>query len=1090
MKVRMFTCLLVVLLGAACLFAQNESGTLTGVVTDNTGAVVAGAAVTVVNSKTGVRRDVKSNGEGTYTVPFLSPGQYDATVQEEGFRAESRIGIPIDVQQTVRADFVLSVGTFKQTVEVKAAAVQLDAENATVGQDVNARQVVDLPLDGRNFVDLLYLGAAVQTTGGDASVFTNGYGVSLQGARTTSNQFMVEGEPINDTYGQYPAFSPSIDAIQEFKEETQTYSAEFGGSANQVNMSLKSGNNALHGTAFEFVRNNAVDARGFFDTTSPPPLRQNQFGYSLGGPVYIPKVYDGRNRSFFFANYEGWRIIANGTGFATVPTLSELSGNFTAPVTDPITNEPFSNNQIPQSRFSRLAQATIPTIPAPNTRVPQGNYIYVAPNTTSYDQQNYKFDQNIGTHDAMFFRFSIADYTSASGGITPVLDTSSDLPTSNYQASETHTFSPNIVNEFRVGWIHTESNSLGHPTTVSAIQSFGLSGVYDPTKVASSFLLFPVMEDTSTGIFLGGGANAVPNLYHQPAWDLSDALAIVKGKHSIKVGYQMRRMNHYFNDTYQVYGIYDFIGLFTGNAVGDFLLGNAYTAQASLPTAYANNPAAPGSPYTIYYDTLAPYVNDSWKVSRTLTLDLGLRYDYSSLPYEQHNHWAWRNVNAPGGGVCVADDSLITAGVGGTLYQYCHSRTAGPSQKKVFAPRLGMAWQPFGNPKTVIRGGYGVFFDSDPAHEDYATGKIYPYTFIYTRDWTAGLPLIYTDDLFPSVSGLQPITTANFGAFEDQSPHKEDPYVQDWSLSIQRQLNSNTVAEIYYVGAKGTHLDHRVNPNQAWAPNPNDLTPVASRIPFPNLSLLIENDWNFNSDYNSLNLKLVHRAHDLNLTAVYTWSATLDDGTDASGLSGDNSAWASPMDSHDYALDYSRSSLDAKQRLVASFVYDLPFGRGKKFLAGVSRGADLALGGWQVNGIVLFQGGLPFTLSATDAGGYLDTYAQRPNLVGNPYPSGFNKSVTSWFNTAAFAQPAPGVYGTAGRDILRCPGTNNWNLSIFKNFPIKERVSWQLRFEGFNTFNHAQFGQPDSGVNDPTFGVIGGLAQNARIIQFGTKIIW
>jgi hypothetical protein len=1086
----MFTWLVVVLWAAGCLFAQNETGTITGLVIDTTGGAVGGAAVTVLNPRTGFERVFKTNADGTYSVPFLPPGQYDVTVEKEGFRTESRIAIPIEVQHTVRADFVLSVGGVKQTVEVKANAIQLEAENPTVGEDVNSRQVVDLPLNGRNFIDLVYLGAAIGTTGDGGSVMTNGLLISIQGARTTSNQFMVEGEPINDTYSQTPAYSPSVDAIQEFKEQTQTYSAEFGGSANQVNMSFKSGTNGLHGSAFEFLRNNDVDARGFFDTKAPPPLRQNQFGYSLGGPIYIPKVYDGRNRSFFFANYEGWRIRASSTGFVTVPTTQELAGTFTTPVIDPLTNLPFSGNQIPKSRFSNLALATIPTIPSPNINVPQGNYIYVAGSTTNYDQQNYKFDQNIGNHDSMFFRFSKADYTTTADGVTPILNTSADLPTTNYQASETHTFSPNIVNELRIGWIHTQSNTLGHPTTVSAIQGLGLSGVYDPTKVASNFLLFPVMEDTSTGIFLGGGANAVPNLYHQPAWDLSEALAIVKGKHSIKVGYQMRRMSHYFDDTYQLYGIYDFIGLFTGNAVGDFLLGNAYTAQASLPTAYASNPAAPGSPYTIYYNTLAPYVNDSWKVSRTLTLDLGLRYDYSGLPYEQHNHWAWRNVNAPGGGVCVADDSLITSGVGGTLYQYCHSRTAGTPQKKVFAPRIGMAWQPFGNKKTVLRGGYGVFFDSDPAHEDYATGKIYPYTFIYTLDWTAGMPLIYTDDLFPSVSGLQPITTANFGAFEDQSPQKKDPYVQDWSLSIQRQLGPRTVAEIFYVGSKGTHLDGRTNPNQAWAPNPNNLTPVASRIPYPNLGLLIENDWNFNSNYNSLNLKLEHRAGDLNLLAVYTWSAALDDKSGASSVGGENAAWAAPMDSHDYALDYGRSGYDAKQRLVTSFIYDLPFGRGKKFLPTLSKAADFALGGWQVNGIVLFQGGLPFTLSATDAGGYLDTYGQRPNLVGNPYPSGFSKSVSGWFNTKAFAQPAPGLFGTAGRDILRCPGTNNWNLSIFKNFPITERVRWQLRFEGFNTFNHPQFGQPDSGVNDPTFGVISGLAQSARIIQFGTKIIW
>ena len=475
-------------------------------------------------------------------------------------------------------------------------------------------------------------------------------------------------------------------------------------------------------------------------------------------------------------------------------------------------------------------------------------------------------------------------------------------------------------------------------------------------------------------------------------------------------------------------------------------------------------------------------------MTKNLTLNLGLRYDWSSVPYEEENRWSWFDASAPGGQLCIADKKLVTDGIAGTLYKVCGGRTAGSSQKMVFAPRFGFAYRPFGGTGLVVRGGYGIFFDQSEQWEQTGNGAIYPYS-ISGNYISSPENRTMTSNLYPALSSVHTVTKDDLGFYFTTPPFPQNPYMQSWSLSIQKELARRFKAEASYVGSKGTHLLTRNFINQPFPYDPAHPSSVLDRTPYPNFQTILEGDPRGNSHYNALNLKVEHSSNDLNLIAAYTWSNSMDDKSAASGLDGDAAGWAGPMNAHNHRLDYSRSSFDVDQRLVASFVYALPVGKGKRLLGNSSRAADALVGGWQVNGIVTFQKGFPFSVTATDIGGLNQSYGQRADVVGNPYPSGFSKSVNGWFDPRAFAQPALGLYGNSGRNIIRSPGLNNWDLSVFKNIAFTEWLRYQIRFESFNTFNHTQFSQPDSNVDSPTFGVIGG-ARAGRIVQLAMKVLW
>jgi hypothetical protein len=1081
---RRLALLIAFITAATQMWGQGAVGTILGRVTDPAGAVISGATVDITNEDTNVAQTTTTSSDGAYNVPYLKPGRYSVKVQASGFSATQVEHVNLLVDQSARVDATLKPGATTQQIVVSGTSVQLDTETASIGQVISEKQVSDLPLNGRQFTSLMLLQpGAVQLTGsvsGEQSTRPgSGDSLSLGGGRASGNQYLVDGVSINDVMYQTPAYQPSIDAIMEFKAQTDDYSAEYGSSANQINISYKSGTNTFHGTAYDFLRNNFFDARSYFDA-AVPVLRQNQFGYSLGGPVFIPKIYNGKNKTFFFANYEGLRSISYATDYTLLPTPAELAGTFTTPVIDPLTGVPFPNNQVPQSRIVNFANVINKYYPTPNTNTPQGNYVASVDSPTVTDQQNYRIDQNFGTKNSIFGRYSRANNSYITGAVPETAGYNHPIDTWNYQLTYLHIFSASVVDQVRFAHLNTAADQLGIAVPQSVIDSLHLTGVYASTP-------HPTLPNISiTGYGTPGGAVNTPWLNDQTTNDVSNSTTINHGKQTFVFGAEIRWWVLANNTTTGFAGQWTFNGDFSGNPIADYLLGNPQTVWATQPTAYSSA-SNPGSPVNIHYNSIAPFFQDDWKITPKLTLNLGVRYDWSSVPFEAKNHWSWMDPNIPGGGLCVADKSIITSGLGGDLYAYCNSRTAGTSQKLVLAPRFGFAYRPFD--KWVVRSGYGLFYDTAEAFEDIGSGNIYPYTIRSTYTAIPGQNLLSTDNLFPNLATPGPVQVADLSFYEPQARKRFDPYVQDWSLSVERELGKGTKLEVEYVGSKGTHLDTRIESNQPFTYDPANPSPPTARLPYPNFGTIVETYWSAYSNYNAFNAKLESNIGNLHLLAAYTWAKSMDDKSAAASIGGDAAGWAGPMNSHDPNLDYSVSSYDVPQRFISSFIYALPVGRGQRFFSNSGPITSRALSGWQLNAITTFQAGFPFTVSALDIDDYNEANGQRANRVGNPYPQGFHRSVNEWFNTAAFANPPLGVYGDSPRNFLRMQGVNNWDMSLFKSTQLAERLSLELRLETFNTFNRVQFNGPDSYLPDPTFGVVSSAAPG-RIVQIAGKLIF
>jgi len=1051
--------------------------------------------------------------------------------------------------------------------------------------------VDELPLNGRNFLNLLFISAGAVQTVGEMGQMRQGEGnaISINGGRPESNNYTLDGLANTDPALTTPAVILSQDAIQEFKILSENYSAEYGFSANQVSIVSKSGSNDVHGSAFEFARNDAFDAytpTPFQTTHTKPELRQNQFGFVIGGPVYIPKLYNGRNKTFWLANYEGWRIVNGYVVNGIVPSPSELAGNFSGlPAFDltpgspcqvaltsvpalpcmpgnPQTGAGFTGGVIPSTSFSHLASVAVAAnlFPAPtpacvaNSNACGGginNYQVQEnlPNRTN--QQTYRLDQELGRAGKIFFRYTKSNYFNENPqNLTPAfsLNTFTEDSTS-WTISHTIEIGAKNVNNFRLGYLHATSIQGAPPASSGQISALGLTGVF--TNLPGYAAGFPTVgfEGSLLGTFGSPGNN--PTTSDIPLWEFADSMTMIRGKHTIGVGFDFRRFvearnlatNYLGGYTYTNNNVLNnnsgcttpsgFCG--TGNEVADFLLGYYNGASTFQPGPFSVA-GTPGNLHHYVFLYASPYVQDDWKVSNRLTLNLGLRWDYRNVPYEERNDMFWiDDQNLPGGsrftggGLCYADPALSSDGVapaGNGFYNYCGRRNPADGSKTPFAPRIGFAYRPFGGYKTVIRGGYGIFWDSSEAREIDDSGDLYPFierTSLSPNSQPTSVAPKLTDQLFVPQTAIVPITSPNsqFVAVII-SDHPRNPYVQQYTLSVQHELVRNTTLEVNFVGNRGLHLLDRIDlntPSQllgaqlttcqaAFAGLPTTTStylanqcPFYARQPLPNFAIPgpLNSSWTGYSNYNSANVKLEHRAKDLALLTVYTYAKSLDDKSAAAGIGAAGAGFAGHEDDLNPRLDYGPSDFNVKHRFVNSAVYSLPVGRGKHFLGGINRAEDAAIGGWQLSVITTFQTGFPFSVLANDPGAYL-SFGMRADEVGDPHVS---KSINEWFNTAAFAQPAFGVYGSSGRNILTQPGINNWDVGLGKMFQFTERVGFQFRVETFNTFNHTQYGV------DPVTAAAGGPGQSAvsdnissanfgqvtsarpgRILQFGGKILF
>jgi hypothetical protein len=729
----------------------------------------------------------------------------------------------------------------------------------------------------------------------------------------------------------------------------------------------------------------------------------------LNGPVWIPKLYDGRNRTFFLANYEGWRIRNGTSSYLDVPDPSQLAGNFSAsnlptygtaactsalngnnpcmPI-DPNTGQPFPSNTIPSARFSNVANVAAKLFPAPNcfTSDCLGNYHLSTTLQNDTDQQTYRLDQNIGKFGSVFFRYTKANYpleTASTTSIPAGLNIFTENSTS-WEISHTIPLGRSIINNFRVGSLGATVIQGDSPAPQSDVDALGLTGVF--TNLPNYARGYPTIALQNLSGNAGSPGNN-PTTSDIPMREYADSLSIIHGRHTFSMGFDFRTWLQKHDLSKNFLGSYTYNNTTvsqnggsganncatptcgTGNATADFLLGYYGTASTFQPGPFSQTGGTPGNLNQFHFKYLGPYFQDDWKATPNLTLNLGIRWDFRTIPYEATDKMFWIDDQNTGGGLCFARQALLTDGVapaGNGFYRYCGRRNPRDSSKLPFAPRLGFAYRPFADNKTVVRGGYGLFFDSSETREIDDSGDLFPFVIraSLTPTTDATIPKL-TNSLFPVQSNLVPVSVATQGGQFIAviiSENPINPYVQQWSLSVQRELAPNTTLELNYVGNKGTHLLDRTNINQPFPasdpaacqadPTVGDC-PARARVPylnFTNTTGTLDRHWDGYSNYNAANVKLERRTSDLALLAVYTWSKSMDDKSAAAGIGATN-GFAGHMDDHNPKLDYARSDFDVDQRFVASYVANLPVGRGKHFLGNANKAEDLAVGGWQLTGI-------------------------------------------------------------------------------------------------------------------------------------------
>jgi outer membrane receptor protein involved in Fe transport len=1066
-------------LACSPIFAQTSLGTIVGQIKDESGAAIPHVAITVTNEATSATRSTVSNEAGEYTIPSLPPGVYTITAEMKGFRTELQKGQKLDVNQTLRADLAMRVGDVNERVEVSATAVTLQTDSSTVATEIDNKQVVELPLNGRSFTQLTTLVPGAVGTGAPGYQ-TSGTAVSISGLRSENNNYTLDGVNNNETFFKSYGVQPSIDSIQEFKVQTNITSAEFGtGAGANVNVVTKSGTNEFHGVAFEFHRDNHLTTQDYYSSKADlakPVFRQNQFGGVFGGPVK-------KNKTFFFTSFEADRFSQGQSALSIVPTSAELAGNMAldpfgnpAPaIYDPATTTtangvttraPFAGNMIPASRIdpAMIAYAKI-FLPGPNTDVNGNNFINTSPNVLNGNQGMGRVDQRFSDNNTLTARFNINDSHNIQPTSQPTVNNIVGNTFLNAMIADTWLLGPTTVFDIRLGYhrdnLESSNNAPGGQTATSAyINQYGIQGV----PANQGIPLFPQYS-------VGGNfsVSQTGNPFPDDTWSLAGTLSKTRGKHFIKVGWDFRYQRS-LDDGYFT-GNFNFTSdatndpqntATTGQGIASYLLG--------LPNSALRNVGDTAA--IMRKHDYSGFVQDDWKVSTKLTLNLGLRYDYLGWPYSRDNDLGSFDLDT---GQYLWDGTNPVTGAGPNARR----GIVNPDYKN-WAPRVGAAYR-LGD-KTTIRSGYGIFYTGDYLWEAQGIRGNYPYAISETLT-----NLNVTTPNSPLEKTFSPILTVTRGAdvpLTDQhivNRNNKTSYTQQWNFTVQRRLTDDIIAEVGYVGNKGTHLSMFINQNTA-PPGPGDVDP---RRPWPVLGATSEMDNIASSHYEGLQAKLEKRfSHGLNIAANYAFSKTIDVGGSGFGAS------SSPQDPNDMAADRALSSLDRAQIFSLSLVYTLPFGKGRHFGSGFNGFEEAILGGWEVTSIFSATSGSPFTVTLENdiANIGARSISQRPNVTGvSPY-AGFKSTTGLWMNPAAFAIPPDYTFGNLGRNTLIGPGFFQWDFGGYKNFRVTERAALQFRAEIFNITNRVNFGTPNSDLNSPTFGQISGLAGAPLEAQFGLKL--
>ena len=1040
--------------------AQTHRGTIRGTITDPNGAVVVGADVSIVNLGTNETRTTKSNEEGIYAVSALAAGAYKVEITAAGFARLTLLEISLQVNQELRLDGQLEVGLVDAgPAGPVASAPLLKQDSASVGTVIEEKQIAQLPLDGRNFLELALLapGTAPNAPGSAGSV-RGDFSFSANGAREDSNNFLLDGvynvDPKLNTF----SVRPPVDAVREFEVLTNSYDASFGRNAGgQINVVLKSGTNDFHGTLYEFHRNAALDARNFFaPADSDPKYIRNQFGGSIGGPVV-------RNKTFFFGDYEGTRSREGITRVTNVPTLAERNGDFSQSLLgcprNFLTGQPFPGCRIPAEFQHPVGRAIANLYPLPNRNVPFANFVSSPTARDRNDHFDARVDHNFNDSSQFVARYSFGDrnffdpFTGPTFSLVPGFGNHVPRRSQNLLLGETHVFSPSLVNEARFSFNRVSQSVIQEGRGRSVNQQVGLPELsQNPRDFGLSFI-------TVTGLSPLGDEFNNPQASTTNLFQFLDNVNYSRGAHLVKFGFDFRyQQQDAFRDV-QSRGFLTFTNQFlTGNALADLLLGFPFiTGGARLD-----------NPQRLRSESYNFYVNDSWRATPRLTLTAGLRYELNSPPVD-----AGDRANL----YDVATRTLVPVGTAGV------PRSGYETDKNNLAPRVGLAYTLTDEGTTVLRAGYGVYYDQSALAPGEGLYFNQPYFNLSLFFPLGPGQFITLSDPFPQNFPVQLPGTAL--AFQRDL---RTPYMQHWNVNVQQQLGRGRVLEVGYVGSKGTKLVTARDINQ-----PAQATPAQPNLrpnPFFADINLIES--RANSNYHSLQTRLQQRlTQGLSLLASYTFSKSIDDASNFFTSAGDPNF---PQNSYDLRQERGRSNFDVRHRLSVSYSYDLPFGRGRRFASDAGLVSTL-LSGWQTNGVVTLQSGRPFTVALLSDIDQSNTGRSnlgfgandRPNVTGDPNAGG--RTPERWFNPAAFAFPAFGTFGNSGRNTVVGPDYRNVNASLVKNTRLTEALNLQLRAEAFNLFNRPNFDLPDNFLGSPTFGQIRS-AQSPRHLQFGVKLLF
>jgi outer membrane receptor protein involved in Fe transport len=1064
--------------------AAAQTASVTGRVSDSSGAVIPNAKVTITNVATLIDRSTITNESGYYTFSLLQPGRYQMTVESQGFKPITRSGLVFETDQRAELNFTVEIGAVTEQIEVTANVQQLNTVESSRGQVIENRRIVEMPLNGRNYNQLALLSAGtVQPLAGARME-----GFSVNGMRVSQNNFQLDGVDNNaielaGAQRRSEMVQPSIDAIQEFKVQTNSYAAEYGRAMGAVvNVTTKSGTNDLHGTAFEFLRNDKLDAKNFFDPPSrpKPPFKRNQYGFSLGGPIFIPKVVNGRNRFFFFGDYEATRVRESTTTTSTIATVGMRSGDFSdllaqrnKAIIDPATSAPFPGNLIPASRIDPVARTLIDLYPQPQNGNVANNFLYNAPRIQDVDRWDVRIDANLTSNDNIFWRLSKHDLNNpvALALPPPAYGGGFDFITEGYNTGTTwnHLWSPNLIQSIRGAWnfslfkrdnpVQTNGEFLN--------KKYGIPG--GNAEIPGGFSQMGISGYRALGI---GAFNPVDR--DSQNRQLAGDLTWTRGKHTVKGGANIiRSQNNIYNIRTQIGG-YNFNARYTTDGMADFLLGmvNQYTWNTPLQV-------------DLRSWNLGFYLQDDYKITPRLTLNLGLRYELV-LPFidKRDRMGIFDTYTDP------ANPRLIYAGAEGTDR---FNRAMFATDTNNWMPRVGFAFK--ATDRTSIRAGYGIFYTYlEPFGDaEYLIGNP-PNAYGVSIASSATRPaLLLKDGPAPGALTLERATGLTFVSYERRA---DLGYAQQWNFNIQRELGRDWLLETGYSGSRGVHLLMRFEDNFS-PPGPGNINakrPI-TRAEIPGTGIVssplgpiqgYKN--NANSTYHAWVTRLEKRfSQGFTLLTSYGWSKTMGDtcGNAASG----NTSGCGYQDARYLHLEKAVDNQDVPHRFVLSGIYDLPFGRGRAIGSNMNRVAHALAGGWAVGSIVTLASGRPYSLTVQGNPANTGTIGivNRPNVVGDPH--GAVRTLQQDFNTAAFRPNDRFTIGSLGRNTMRQRGFFVWDFSAMKDFRLQERLALQFRFEAFQFTNTPRFGQAGNVVGTNNFGQITS-ADTPRNLQFGLKLIW